>query len=388
MLLPDELELLIALQDNPLGTYKELAKALEVTPPTAKARLQKISEKLDPKSDPNIPTILVQADLDLQALGLEFINVLVRTTSLKHILLLEKAFYQHPHTAYHVRCMGKNQGLFLQFRLPTGTFPKIQEFFSIIQQEMPDLVEGIHFLPARELSVYTKFNLEIWDEEEKTWKFNWKEWISKIDMMPSEFDVSSDSDLILDHLTSLDLQILQELTWNARRKNIDLIKVLSTEYRQNDNTDKGSIEPYQMTRRLQYLNENAILGYRVEPNWKVFNIFDSLLFFCRTTEDLAYKWANLLKIYPVPFKSTFQIIKEGFFWYIACSSAQFSEINELIWEYAPDFDFYLLDYRSSAVYPIWWEIFDEKSKTWRTDDEFMINRPLDEWKKKELHNHK
>ncbi len=382
MLLPNELDLLIALQDNPLGTYRELAEALKVTPPTAKARLQKISEKLDPKTDPNIPTILVQADLNLQALGLEVINVLVRTTSLKHIMLLEKAFYHHPYTAYNVRCMGKNQGLFLQFRLPIDTLPKIQEFFSTIQQEFSGLIEDVHFLPASELSVYTKFNLEIWNEEEKTWNFNWNEWISKIDTMPSVFDVSSGSDIILDHLTSLDLQILQELTWNARRRNIDLIEVLSTNYNQNSNNDKSRIEPYQMTRRLQYLNENAILGYRVEPNWKVFNIFDSLLFFCRTTKELAYKWGNLLKIYPVPFKSTFQIIEEGFYWYIGCPSAHFSEISELIWKHAPDFDFYLLDYRSSRVYPIWWKTFDEKSKTWRTDDEFMIKKPLDERKKK------
>ena len=42
LLLPDDLKMLIALQDNPLGSYKELAEALDVTPPTAKTRLKKL----------------------------------------------------------------------------------------------------------------------------------------------------------------------------------------------------------------------------------------------------------------------------------------------------------------------------------------------------------
>ncbi|MFX0090341.1 MAG: winged helix-turn-helix transcriptional regulator [Candidatus Hodarchaeota archaeon] len=382
MLLPEDLRLLITLQDNPLGTYNELASVLGITPPTVKARLLRLCEKLDSTPDPHIPTILVRADLNLKALGLEMLNVMVQTSSLRMTKQLEKVIRQHPFVSYQVRCMGKNQGLYTQFRIPKGTSPKIQNFFSQIQQQKPGLVERFHFFPTHELSVYTNFDLQAWSEEDNTWVFDWQKWISGIDSVPSEpwnTSQTKQPKLVLNQLTNFDLQILQEVTWNARRRNKELISILSTDYRYNNGSNTSrTIEPYQMTRRLKFLNEQVITGYRVHPNWKIFNIFDSLLFLCRVPRDVAYKWAQLLRRNPIPFQSTFQVLSNGFLWFIGCPSTQFSEISEVIWEYTSDFDLYLLDYRSSVVYEIWWKIFDENTKSWRIDDNFMIDTPLKE----------
>ena len=103
----DYLSLLIAVQENPLGTIDELAKRVGISKPTATKRLEILHGRNK--------YFIVNPLLDYHNLGLEAVDLLVDVSDHEGILLLEKTATSHPYTAYRGRCYSicSSQGCFV-----------------------------------------------------------------------------------------------------------------------------------------------------------------------------------------------------------------------------------------------------------------------------------
>jgi len=122
----DYLSLLIALQEEPFANISDLVERVKASKPTVIKKLKYLRENR---------AYYVQPILDYHSLGYQAVDVLLDTKHLSDVKRLEDIATNHPYTAYRSRCFGSHNGLFLQFRAPTGTKPLIEEMVKTLTDE-------------------------------------------------------------------------------------------------------------------------------------------------------------------------------------------------------------------------------------------------------------
>jgi hypothetical protein len=210
------------------------------------------------------------------------------------------------------------------------------------------------------LPIYTKSNLANWEARLMRWNFNWDSWIEKLDKMDSKGILQSTQKSVLQNLDELDIALLQEITMNARRKNIELMDSMEL--------DRSTVGLQQkISRKLKSLNQQVIAQYRVFLRWETFEIYNSFLVLCECEKETSNKFQNLLKKHPIPFESTFKITDNGFLWYLRCPASHFSNVSTIIWNLSNKVKFYFLDYKKAEYYGLWKGAFDSTNHQWSTD---------------------
>jgi DNA-binding Lrp family transcriptional regulator len=347
-----DLELLIALQENPLAPASKLAKTVNLSTPTVITKLELL------KKDKSYYNVF--AHVLPEALELETIDVLVEIDSIENTEFFEKKIcYNHPYTLFRIRCFGSYNGLFVQFRIPKNSREILVDLFKQLKKK--DKILNYHFpnVDQNSLTVFTNANLANWQAKPMRWNFDWNAWIEKLGKMDSKTIQKPITKSVLNKLDELDIALLQEITMNARQKNTEIMDSLKL------NRDAVGVQQ-KVSRKLKFLDKEVISQYRVFLRWEPFEIYNSFLVLCECNKEIANKLQNLLIKNPIPFESTYKITENGFLWYLRCPASHFSDVSAIIWNLSNKVKFYYLDYKKSQYYGLWKGAFDSTKNNWST----------------------
>ncbi|TFF91461.1 hypothetical protein EU545_03980 [Candidatus Thorarchaeota archaeon] len=344
-----------------------LAKEVGVSTPTAISWLDKMRDEEVFRG--------VKANLRVHDLGLEIYDFLLEVSSFEALERIEKFCEVHPYTLYRARVYGgDHRGILIQFRQPDTAFPHLQTALQVMKRE--GLVNGIRELPTlRSIygSTHTTPLLSAWDPDRMVWLFDWQSWWetepqrSARDIPSAAEDRQPPQPLDLDYL---DAQILQALTADARRKNIDIIRSVGLDPRE------GSIQQ-RVSKKIKRLKA-AVESYRVFINWTYFDVYNTPMIMARADSETTDRLIAKLKGGGFPFSSSIRKTTEGFVWFARLPSAHFSELVTLVWRIADSYELLIMDYRHSQTYGLWAETLDKESEEWKTGREFCLDIPLQE----------
>jgi len=366
----NERSVLIALQENPLATFDELASMTN----KSKSVVFGIVKKLE--GPPNsIPYFSVKGLPHLENLGLEFVNVIVKADSEKKLQITKIVGDEHPYITLYNRTYGDVNGMFFQLRNPTGSLNQIQVLF----QKMKNLgyIDDFSILPFSTKPIYSKIKIDAWDSEHLNWHFNWKEWFEKDSNSSTQPPNNPTNPLkksggVNSWIKQQDIAIIGELTWNARRKNADMIAKLKR---------RGwEITGPTFSRRLKMVKEECIDIYRAFLHPKHFDILNTFLIWGYGDEEELQKIKNRMELDPIPFLSTLRIEDFKLFWYLHLPTTQMSDLLYYLRPKLAEFHFNYIDAPRTQTYLLNADAWDEKKQKWRIDDDFCINEVLNSLK--------
>ncbi len=359
----DKLKLLFALQEQPVAPALVLAKQVGISAPTARAWLETLQKEQ--------VFVGVHTNLSSRRIGLELDDFLLKVETYDALKKIEQFCEAHPYTSYRARVFGgEKQGIMVQFREPDRARAYLLKAFDAMKRE--GLVSEIRELPTLSTeygSTFTRPKLDAWDPEKMVWIFDWENWWAAC---PSEIAANLTSHSMDDSLVDLDLldvQILQEIGTNARRKNIEIIEALGM-----DKNEPGIQQ--KISTRLKRLERDVIESYRVYINWTHFDVYNTPLIIARADEEITKRLISYLSTSKFPFGSNIRKIDSGFAWSARLPSAHLSEMISLVWRISKSFEALIIDYKNSQVYGPWAEAFDAKTCTWRVEREFCLDMPL------------
>jgi len=343
---------LIALQENPLASDSALANIVGVSQPTATSRLKSLKEK--------VSLYNVHTDLDPDVLGMEIIDLILDIPSSKGVDILEKLCDIHPYTLYRSREFGRTSGLFVQFQIPLGTGYMLEELMaSLVEKEMISRYEFLRRSREDPPPVYCRTSLTAWDPRATRWEFNWSEWVEKLTSSSVVLPRKHRYESVLNDLSALDIKLLGELTQDARQRNADIIRKIGLDINIPGLRQKVS-------RRLKFIREKIVRGYRVFLNWEVFDTYHTFVFICKASKKDTIRLYNNLDNNPIPFQSSFVILDNGYLWCVQTPPSHFSFIGSIVWDNSRERELLLLDYKSSEVYGLWPETYDPDGRCWKT----------------------
>ena len=360
----DDLQMLIALQEDPLQSYSNLSGKLDKSVKTVSRWINRLEE--------NNLFHPVRAILNHALLGIEVIDVVVEVKDLVHVELIERFCNDHPYTGFRCRINGSINGLYMQYLAPNGSKKHYEEIFSILKEKK--IITDVKFIQNTERMITTTFNLEYWDNSKYEWKFDWKDWLTTINsnelVKATKNTITPFKKSIFEQLDIVDMCILRLLNVNAKMKLKDIQKRIF-EYIQI----QESIQ--RISERIKYLKQHFIHNYRLNLNAGILNIYSTLFILVECDESFTNKIKNLLVSNPPPFPGYFKVTTEGFMWFISMSASDFSEVSTLLWNaeiksYRVNF----VDHKSTEQYAFWEQNFNNESKTWKISKEYMVDIPL------------
>ena len=359
----ERLKLLFALQEQPVAPASVLAKQVGVTAPTARAWLEALKEEQ--------VYVGVQSNIKSRRIGLELDDFILQVTSHEALEKIEKFSENYPYISYRARVFGGNvQGIMLQFRQPDVARPYILKSFDLMKKE--GLISDFRELPTLNEeygSSFTRPRIDAWNPEKMGWDFDWERWWSacpkKVKPKPKK-QPKTNQQVLLDEL---DVKIIQELTVDARRKNIDIIEAIGL-----DKTAPGVQQ--KVSSKLKRLSDEVVESYRLFLNWTHFDVYNTPIIIAEADDQVTDRLIAYLAISKFPFASSIRKIASGFIWSARLPSAHLSELLSLVWKIAKSHEILIMDYKHSQVYGLWAETFDAKTTSWRTDREFCLDAPL------------
>jgi len=355
-----ELNLLIALQENPLATYDWLAHRVNISKSITYSLMQKLSS-------PSKPFFSVVATTNTWTLGKEVIDVIIAIDKEKNIQLLEQLCYHHPYTIYRARSFGATNGLLVQFSIPMGTKDLLFDLFTKLQHK--DYLNDFTMLefPANPV-IYSTPNVDFWDPINHNWRFDWEEWFAAKTPQVKIQGPSESAGSAKKWLQREDLAILREFVRNARLKNLEYIELLS---------NAGySFTPQTFSRKLKRLKEECISGYRVFLTPSIFDLYSTVLIWGQSNTQELLQLQSKMLAQPIPFSSTFKVYERNFYWYLHLPPTHLSELLYQLRAKLEDMRFNYIDYVRAKTYLPWPLTFDEEKKDWFKSEEFMVTDVL------------
>lgn len=358
----EKLKLLLALQEDPVAPAAELAKQVGVTPPTARAWLDSLRD--------DKVYVSVQANILGRRLGLEMDDFLLKVDSYDSLKKIEQFCEAHPYTSYRARVFGgDDHGIMVQFRQPDEARAHLLDALEIMKKK--GIITHIRELPTlrREYgSTYTRPRLNSWNPEKMVWEFDWDEWWKQAPNTVKSAEEKPAEEVVvpLDHM---DVQILQHIHMNARRKNTDIIESMGL--------DKNTPGVQQkISAKLKRLEKEVIESYRVFINWTHFDVYNTPLIIANADSGITDRLIRHLSTSNFPFGSSIRKISDGFVWSARLPSAHLSELVGLVWRISESFETLILDFKHSQIYGLWADAFDRDNNAWRVEREFCYDTPL------------
>jgi len=356
------LTLLIALQEGPMDLLKDLAKRVGNSPTTVSKDLKWLSGE-----HPSQKTrfFRVVPDLNEGALGLVTVDVFLEIRNLSNIRIIEKFCDDHPYTKYRARCFGYHSGLFVQFRVPKGTESFLKSLFSGLKKQ--DIVVDYTVLSTTGVEpIFSTSLLKHWNSSSFTWDFDWNGWSKK------KVKSTPDSDKLIDSvvhiLTSREISILTQLSYGARRKQIEIIRALEK--------DSVSYTSQDFSRSLALLNDQFIKNYMIFLDPEAFNLYSNVLLTAKCTNTFVDDLASRLKTHPIPFRSTLRVNGDEFLWFLRLPPNHLSSVFTYLLANVEELDTSLLDYQTSVAYGVWSGAFNDNQRGWIESRKFIVDDPL------------
>jgi len=359
----DQLNLLFKLQEKPVAPAAELARDIGVTPPTVRSWLAKLRKER--------VFVSVPATLQVKRIGLEMYDFMVRVKSHEALTKIEKFCDAHPYTSYRARVFGGGQqGMLLQFRQPATAKGHLEDALGIMKDGC--IISDIRELPTLRTeygSAYTRPKLDAWDSERMVWKFDWDEWWENA---PDDFEDYEKTTGNMDapiEIDELDVQLLEQITKDARQKNIEMIRSIGRDPRESGLQQSVSA-------RIKRLKQEVIDSYRIFINWTHFDIYNTPMLIVNASKCVTNQLIHHLTHSDFPFGSSIRPIEQGFVWSARMPSAHLSELVSLVWKISKSFELLMIDYKHSQMYALWSETWNAKRRTWETDKDFCLDSPI------------
>lgn len=358
-----DIQILVAIHQNPKTTFSEIANLLNLSPTTVSTRYSKITDRTRNR---------VIGDVNIHRLGLEIVEFLLETQNLTNCIEIENFCDNHYYTLYRSRIFGNFNGIYVQFRIPQGTHPRLLTQLYNFQRN--GIIKKIFPLEKLYPKIFTTVNLQNW-KGNMQWDFDWNDWKSALSTViesqiaPSFALVKKKDELFLNKLNKLDFLILEEITYRrARRKNIELIEDIENILKKEDPDTFKPISKQTFSRHRSFVESELISDWRLFFDEKTFDIYNTIAFLANTSERTINSIYYLLKQQPIPFTSTFfPLSKISFFWYIRVPPTHFSQLYKILWTWVDALDVFLFDYSESKHYGLWHKAFDFNTGSWITD---------------------
>ncbi|MFO7837744.1 MAG: hypothetical protein R6V83_13960 [Candidatus Thorarchaeota archaeon] len=355
--------LLFKLQEMPVAPVAQLAREIGVSAPTVRSWLDELRDQR--------VFVSVPGTLNEKKIGLETHSFVVTIDSYASVEMIEDFCDAHPYTSYRGRVFGGNlHGVFVQFREPSAARIHLSNALQIMKEK--EIISGMRELPTLSepyTSTNTRPKLDAWHPDKMVWEFDWDGWWNSVPKKRPEGSTKLDKDQTPIEIDKLDVQLLEELTKDARRKNIDMIQAIG-----RDPYEKGVQQD--VSRRLRRLEEEVVEAYRVFINWTHFDVYNTPMVIAKAERELTEKLVHHLMNSQFPFGSSIRMIENGFVWSARLPSAHLSELVRLVWKIADTFELLIIDYRHSQMYALWSDTWNENSQDWKTDRDFCMQSPL------------
>ncbi len=361
MITPEDYQIILQLESNPLLPYSDLANELGVSWPTAKKRLT------DLKSRGVIRTPV--AIYDIRALGLQRLSIMWSIKTVDDLLLLEKFCDIHPYTHYRARGYGNGYVLFAQFDVPHDIIPLMNELIETLEKENDSVSTDLFQSSGYRAESFS--NLRFYNLNQNMWTFDWTSWLELIDNQPDNLPPQDDSKPTeLSEWTRIDFEILRELTKDPEIKQSELMR------------------KFNLTRTNTHVRYNTIFdklisSVRCRFDRILFNLVNARLFWIpHSKEKKINQLYNLMKASPPPFNFGMDILEEKglLFWGVALPTFHEHQLASSIWKLFQDFNTYTLDTSidRSIVYWFYPANFDFDTHYWKIDREYVVEKPLEE----------
>ena len=345
-----------------MDLLKDIAKKVCQSPTTVSKDIRWISGE-----HPKQPTkfFRVVPNLNETSLGLVTIDAFFEISHLGKIKAMEKFCDDHPYTKYRARCFGQHSGLSVQFRVPYGTESYIKSLFSKLKSN--GYIQGYSILPTvGNESIFSVSRLEHWNSESFTWDFDWERWTRR--EVKQKVGMKSPEEVKIHLLSSREINILTQLSYGARRKQIDIIRALEKEGVKFTTQD--------FSRSYSLLNESFISNYMIFLDPEAFNLYSNVLLTGTGQNGFTSNLAERMKKFPIPFRSTLRVNGEFFFWYLRLPPNHLSSVFDYLLANVDELSTSLQDYQTSVAYGVWAGAFDDEKHDWNKDRNFIVDDPL------------
>lgn len=350
-----DLKILSAISKAPLGTIKMLSKLAGVSPNTFSRRLERLRNK-------GI-FISVSAEISYPSLSLEPL-LFFFDTPFKNLEDLEKVLEFHPYTRYRVRCIGSYNGIYALFAIPNGTFTLLLELVERLK-EMGIITNYSYEAPVASW-IYSESNFEYYDPETDSWNFDWKTWESYLEEVSTTMPLRRRPSSVLHRMDEKDMNILRQLTINAREKRSVIAK-------------KVGIPIYHLSRRLKFYEKNRIIeAYRVIVHGTASRLLVMIMFDCECPLRVTQLFVQGLNFFP--FQSTLIPTRRGFFLQASIPPLDLPKLGSTLQKHCTNVKVLWSDYESSMRY--WFDPEPYKDGEWIGTRSYMITEVL-----RKLENH-
>ncbi|MHA2175547.1 MAG: winged helix-turn-helix transcriptional regulator [Candidatus Hodarchaeales archaeon] len=359
MISPEDYQIILLLESDPLMPYSKLADELGVSWPTAKKRLA----DLKARGVIRTPVALVNP----QVLGLRRLSVIWSVQTIDDLIRLEKLCDAHPYTIYRSRGYGNDYILFSQFNIPPETIPLMNEFNDLlVEKRYCDkatilLSSGVRTESFADLS---RFNLS-----SNKWNFDWDKWFELYQSQSEIFSSPNQTPLIdLKKWKPIDFNILRELTKDP-------------EIKQSELSQKFNLSRTSTHHSYTTVFNNLISSVQARFDRIMFNQVNTRLFWIpKVKESKLYKFFNLINNHHLPFRIGLDILQGNglLLWGISLPTFHEHQLALTLWRLFQTFNSYTLDtsFDRSMIYWFYPDNFDFETKYWKIDREYVVNQPL------------
>ena len=355
-----DMELLLALVEDPTISITELAAKLKLSRPTVKARLDNLKEKGMIRKP--------IAQYKPETLGLERKHVLVEVSSKESIKLVEDSCDTHPYTVYRARTFGGKFGLYMQFEIPKNTLGLLKEYFQILKQKK--YINNFRIYESSGLRKVSYPDLERFNSENLSWNFSWDKWFKKLKKYPTTYDKPLETKRTYTNYKPIQFKILKELTSDAS----------NATKKQSELKEKFNLSKTDAHRHYNYVMDNFVDKVRLLIDRKSFNLTETYIAVASSvSKERKNQLCNLMRENPPPFHVSMDILKgTNFLMWGNMSASQASEFAFSIWNTLQDVEVYILNTKDKGSRNYWFydENYDFDNKCWKTSKEYMIKEPL------------
>jgi len=364
----DEYNLLVLLQSNPNISYTEIAQIFKFSPATAKRKVVELRKKglYYGKYALFRPTTV----------GLNKYVILSFTDKAKNLETIERALREHPYTSHRSRIYVPRLGIYSEFNYPSEDPSLLKEFFEELKKRR--VIYEYKIYKSTHIERNLSLNLKKISLDTLQWDFDWQVFRNKLNKIETAtFPVPAES--ILSSMKLIDFKILRILTNDADISQRELSRRLKS-----DRTE--------VWRRIHFLEENVISGYKAKIDRKKFNITSNKIIFLHFKDDvLLWTYFSLFsneEIRP-PFRYRLEILQDSkkrkiLLIYISLPQHHEAQLFYFINDDA-DVESYSIDPvgKHGVRYSFYEPNFDSKKREWKLSKQYVVSNPIEKTFKKQ-----
>lgn len=342
-----DINLLLALEENPQGTVRDLASMSGISMTKAFSILKKFEDKKN-------LNLSVSAIPNYTALGLKNVHVLIKIQYQK-IEILQDIIKDYPFIVFQAEIFGDFNGLWIEFDIPVDSSEEIKKLFRILKNR--GYIENFQLFEFDSKISYSQLKIENMNLDTLLWEFSWEKWLNEhVELFQDIENPLNSFKKIKIWLKCLDVAVLGEIRFNVRRKNKFIIEALKEPY----NVISGAT----FSRRLKNLKMKCIDSQNLCIDLKIVCDMTRIFLWGYADERILQEINSRMKISPIPFESKFNVNRKNFYWFLQLPSYQISDFLHYFKSIIPELHVNFIDFSRSQRFMINPEAWNENSNMW------------------------